>query len=176
MRNSSWRWGKTHSSPRIWLVFQAIKDWWINGGERQGRCYLAWPQLIKSTCWRMEKGRTSGWQPVKTRSSHLASVRLTEQELGSEGSDPVVPTRRRDNVQFPAVSASDNPIIPSLFFQSLFEPVTHYKQNVFVLFLTTKLWNNKGLGKELPTCVFLPELQQSRSDQSSALLLDGVFS
>lgn len=93
-------------------------------------------------------------------------------ELAREGSDPVVPTLGRDNAQFPAVSASDNPIIPSLFFQSLFEPVTHYKQNVFVLFLTAKLWNNKGLGEELPTCVFLQGLQQLHFHQSSALFLN----
>lgn len=87
----------------------------------------------------MEKGRTLGWSPVKGQFGRLASVRLTERELGSRGSDPVVLTPGRDNAQFPAVSASDNPIIPSLFFQSLFEPVTHHKQNVFVLFLTAKL-------------------------------------
>lgn len=33
-------------------------------------------------------------------------------DTARQGSDPVVP----DNAQFPAVSASDNPIIPSLFF------------------------------------------------------------
>lgn len=96
-------------------------------------------------------------------------------KLGSEGSDPVVLTLRRDNAQFPAVSASDNPIIPSLFFQSLFEPVTHHKQNVFVLFLTAKLWNNKGLVERLPTHIFLQVLQQLGLSQLCVLFLNVVF-
>lgn len=108
----------------------------------------------------------SPWQPS-------GMCQADRGELGREGSDPVAPTVGRDNAQFPAVSASDNPIIPSLFFQSLFEPVTHYKQNVFVLFLTAKLWNNKGLGEEFPTCVFPQGLQQLHFHQSRALFSNG---
>lgn len=116
------------SNPRL------VNQW---GETRQGLFSVAMARKIN-----LLKGAERENLGVATSKTPLQPSGMCQAdggELGREGSDPVVPTLGRDNAQFPAVSASDNPIIPSLFFQSLFEPVTHYKQNVFVLFLTAKL-------------------------------------
>lgn len=108
-------------------------------GREQGKVLLSTAMAHKINLLKGAERENLGVATSKTPFQPSGMCQADRGELGREGSDPVAPTLGRDNAQFPAVSASDNPIIPSLFFQSLFEPVTHYKQNVFVLFLTAKL-------------------------------------
>lgn len=132
-----WRRGKTRLDPRALCSQQSQTG--ESAGGKQGKVLFSTAMARKINLLKGGERENFGVATGKTPLQPSGLCQADRGELGREGSDPVVPTLRRDNAQFPAVSASDNPIIPSLFFQSLFEPVTHYKQNVFVLFLTAKL-------------------------------------